>query len=58
MSASAVVLMIVAMVLLWGGLVAVILFLRARPETGLVEPGELVAQDEAREQQPHPTRDT
>ncbi|WP_454165199.1 methionine/alanine import family NSS transporter small subunit [Gordonia iterans] len=58
MSASAVVLMIVAMVLLWGGLVAVILFLRARPETGLVEPSELVAQDEAREQQPHPTRDT
>lgn len=58
MSTSAVVVMIIAMVLLWGGLGAVIMFLRARPETGLVEPSDLLAQDEAREQQPHPTRDT
>lgn len=39
MNTSAVVMMVVAMLLVWGGLIAAILFLRARPEVhGLEDP--------------------
>lgn len=60
MSATAVVMMIVAMVVIWGGLVAAVVFLRNRPEVtdGLLEDPDMVREDDERLSQPHPTRDT
>lgn len=59
MTGTAVTMMIVAMVVVWGGLVASILFLRARPEVGeeLLEDPDMVRDDTARLSQPHPYRD-
>jgi hypothetical protein len=60
MSTSAVVMMILALTLVWGGLVASILFLRSRPlahDTPYEDP-DLLADDEAREHLPRPMRDT
>lgn len=60
MSAPAVVMMIVAMVVIWGGLIAATLFLRSRPEVvgGPHEDPDMVREDDERLSQPHPTRDT
>ncbi|MEE3850985.1 methionine/alanine import family NSS transporter small subunit [Gordonia sp. LSe1-13] len=60
MSAGAIVMMIIAMVIVWGGLVASIVYLRMRPEKtdSPFEDPDLVADDTARSQMPHPTRDT
>ena len=59
MTGSAVMMMIVAMVVVWGGLIASILFLRARPkvDNGLLEDPDMVREDTARLHEPHPTRD-
>lgn len=59
MTGTAIAMMIVALLIVWGGLVASILFLRSRPEvsTDLVEDPDLVADDSARWSQPHPDRD-
>ena len=54
MTTPAVLMMIVAMLLLWGGLAASIVFLRARPQVILEDPD--LALDE-RAQTPHPDRD-
>ncbi|MGC5583668.1 methionine/alanine import family NSS transporter small subunit [Ornithinimicrobium sp. W1679] len=60
MTTSAIVMMLVAMAVVWGGLTASILFLRSRPEVtdGLHEDPDLVIDDERREHEPHPFRDT
>ncbi|OLT21736.1 putative methionine/alanine importer small subunit [Ornithinimicrobium sp. CNJ-824] len=60
MNTGAIVMMLVAMVVVWGGLVASILYLRSRPEVtdGLHEDPDLVRDDERREHEPHPFRDT
>ena len=60
MDPIAIVMMIVALVLVWGGLIAAILFLRSRPEVvgGLHEDPDLVLDDDERAHRPHPTRDT
>ena len=60
MTTSAIVLLLVAAVIVWGGLITSIIFLCTHPEvTDLPDEGEaLVADDVARESQPHPTRDT
>lgn len=60
MGASAVVMMIVAMVVVWGGLIASILFLRSRPKVvgGPYEDPDMVHEDDVRSHEPHPTRDT
>lgn len=61
MSASAIVMMVVALVLVWGGLVAAIIQLRLRPEVSdgeLPENPDLVADDVARERQAPLHRDT
>lgn len=60
MNTSAVVMMILALALVWGGLTASILFLRARPlahDTPYEDP-DLERDDEAREHLPRPMRDT
>ena len=59
MTASATVMMIVAMIIIWGGLAASILNLRARPEVSedLLEDPDLVEDDRARARLPHPDRD-
>ena len=58
MTAPAVIMMIVAILVVWGGLAASILYLRSRPEVDLLEGPDLVADDEARLHEPHPFRDT
>lgn len=60
MSPIAVVMMIVSMVVVWGGLLASVLFLRARPEVvgGPHEDPDLVLDDETRLHQLRPFRDT
>lgn len=60
MDPIALVMMIVALVLVWGGLIAAILFLRSRPEVvgGPHEDPDLVLDDDTRAHLPHPTRDT
>lgn len=60
MDPIAIVMMIVALVLVWGGLIAAILFLRSRPEVvgGPHEDPDLVRDDEERGHEPHPFRDT
>lgn len=60
MNASAVIMMLVAMLIVWGGLIASILFLRSRPQVsdGEHEDPDLVLDDEERASLPHPTRDT
>jgi hypothetical protein len=60
MSTSAVVMMILALTLVWGGLAASILFLRSKPlahDTPYEDP-DLVRDDETREHLPRPMRDT
>ncbi|WP_134772922.1 methionine/alanine import family NSS transporter small subunit [Ornithinimicrobium flavum] len=60
MSTSAVVMMILALTLVWGCLIASILFLRAKPlahDTPYEDP-DLVRDDETREHLPRPMRDT
>ncbi len=59
MTGTAVLMMIVAMVVVWGGLIASILYLRARPEVdnGVLEDPDMVREDTERLSQPHPTRD-
>ena len=59
MTGTAIAMMIVAMLVVWGGLVASILFLRSRPEVPeeqLADPDR--AADDARPRLPHPDRDT
>ena len=60
MTTTAITMMIVAMVVVWGGLVASILFMRARPEVqgGPYEDPDLVADDEARARLDPHIRDT
>ena len=60
MTTTAVVMMLVAMVVVWGGLIASILFLRSRPEVtdGLHEDPDMIAEDDRRAHEPHPFRDT
>ena len=60
MTTTAVVMMLVAMVVVWGGLVASILFLRSRPEVtdGLHEDPDMIAEDDLRAHEPRPFRDT
>lgn len=60
MTASAIALLLVAAFVVWGGLIASITFLTTHPEvTDLPdEDAALVADDDARAAQPHPTRDT
>lgn len=60
MNTAAIVMMLVAMIVVWGGLVASIVFLRNRPEVtdGLHEDPDLVTDDARRENEPHPFRDT
>lgn len=60
MSTPAVVMMILALTLVWGGLIASILFMRSKPhayDTPFEDP-DLVINDERREHLPHPMRDT
>lgn len=45
MSTPAVIMMIVSMVLVWGGLVASILFMRARPQVAAEDPDLLPSDD-------------
>ncbi len=60
MTTLSVAMMIFAMVVVWGGLIASILYLRSRPEVigGPHEDPDLVRQDEDRSHQPHPFKDT
>ena len=62
MSTSAVVMLIISIVMLWGGLIAAIINLRVRPtvdEASLPPvPPELLAEDLAREQEAPLQRDT
>lgn len=60
MTATAVVLLLVAAVVVWGGLIASIVFLTTHPEVADLpdEGAVLTADDIARAAQPHPTRDT
>ncbi|GAA5162091.1 methionine/alanine import family NSS transporter small subunit [Ornithinimicrobium tianjinense] len=60
MTGISIAMMIVAMIIVWGGLIASILFLRRNPEVvgGPHEDPDLVLDDEQRAHQAHPTRDT
>jgi hypothetical protein len=61
MSIAAIVMMVIALVLVWGGLVAAVIQIRMRPEvsdTELPEPEDLFAEDIAREEQAPLHRDT
>lgn len=62
MTGPAITLLVVAVMLVWGGLVASIAYLRARPEVDPNQlpplPEDLAAADAARADQPQPTRDT
>ena len=60
MSVSAILLLLVAAIVVWGGLIASIIFLSTHPEVADL-PDELdamLADDVARAAEPHPTRDT
>lgn len=59
MTGTAITMMIVSMVVLWGGLIAAILFLRSRPEVhnDILEDPDMIREDTERLSQPHPTRD-
>lgn len=57
MSTTATVMMVVSILLVWGGLVASILFMRARPQVHSMEDPDLVLDDDARGHLPHPDRD-
>lgn len=57
MSTPAVIMMILALTLVWGGLAASILFMRSHPQVHLGEDPDLVLDDDGRRQAPHPTRD-
>ena len=51
--------LIVSITIVWGGLVASIVFLRRRPEVeDLAEDPDLVREDADRAARPHPSRDT
>lgn len=60
MTASAILLLLVAAIVVWGGLIASITFLTTHPEvTDLPDENDaMLADDIARVGQPHPTRDT
>lgn len=59
MSGIAIVMLLISIGIVWGGLVASIIFLNRNPEVeGLLEDPDLVRDDEERAAQPHPTRDT
>jgi len=62
MTGPAIALLIVAVLLVWGGLAMSIAFLRTRPEVSPAElpplPEDMAAADEVRVHQPHPMRDT
>ena len=60
MNTTAIVLLLVAAVIVWGGLLSSIVFLSRNPEvTDLPdEDAAMVADDVARADLPHPTRDT
>lgn len=59
MSPIAIVMLIISIVIIWGGLVAAVINLRVRPEVkGLVEPAEFEAEDDIREHDGHLYRDT
>lgn len=60
MDPIAIVMMIIALVLVWGGLIAAIMYLRSRPEVvgGPHEDPDLVDEDDERSHQAHPFRDT
>ena len=49
--------MVVSILLVWGGLVASILFMRARPQVHSMEDPDLVVEDDARGRLRHPDRD-
>lgn len=57
MSTSAIIMMILALTLVWGGLAASILFMRSRPQVDVAEDPDLVLDDDGRRRAPHPTRD-
>ena len=59
MSGIAIVMLIVSITIVWGGLVASIVFLRRWPEVeDLAEDPDLVREDADRAARPHPSRDT
>lgn len=62
MTGPAIALLIVALILVWGGLIASVLFIRARPEVDPATlpplPPESDDADAVRADQPHPKRDT
>lgn len=57
MSTPAIVMMVVSILLVWGGLIASILFMRAHPQVEAVEDPDLAPEDEARIRLPRPSRD-
>lgn len=59
MTGNAVTMMLVAMFIVWGGLIASILFLRSRPKVddSILEDPDMVREDTARLQEPHPGRE-
>ena len=59
MSGIAIVMLLISIGIVWGGLVASVIFLNRHPEVdGLREDPDLVRDDEERAAQPHPFRDT
>lgn len=58
MSTPAVIMMILALTLVWGGLASSILFLRSQPQVEGLEDPDVVVDDDATGQLPHPRRDT
>ncbi|ASR04486.1 methionine/alanine import family NSS transporter small subunit [Gordonia rubripertincta] len=59
MSGIAIVMLLISIGIVWGGLVASVIFLNRHPEVdGLLEDPDLVRDDEERAAQPHPSRDT
>ena len=60
MSTFAIMMLIIAVTIVWGGLVAAIVFIRRYPDVvdGPFEDPDLVHEDEVRAGLPHPTRDT
>lgn len=60
MTGGAIVFLIIAAVVVWGGLLASIIFLLRNPEvTDLPdEPAALIVDDATRTAEPHPSRDT
>ncbi|GAC00787.1 hypothetical protein GONAM_19_01000 [Gordonia namibiensis NBRC 108229] len=59
MSGIAIVMLLISIGIVWGGLVASVIYLNRRPEVeGLLEDPDLARDDTERASQPHPTRDT